>query len=211
MINIAHASTIEKLIQLVPPTLQRIVLIGSTRRDSKVPDPGAAAVRHAEETFLRSQLPGSILHPTMVYGGGSERNVTRILSLVRRWPQWLPLIWPVPGGGKTLVQPVFVDDVAAALVSAATTHAPIARTIVVAGAQPITLADMLRACASACGRRLRIVPVPTSLLIGAARLIAIFSKRGPFSVAELQRSRENKAYDIDTLRTELGVEPRSFH
>ncbi|NNE83110.1 MAG: NAD(P)H-binding protein [Alphaproteobacteria bacterium] len=210
IINIAHASTIKQLIALVPDTCQRLIVVGSTRRDSKVPNLGADQVRHGEVIFLGSGLPGAILHPTMIYGGGSEANITRILALVRRWPRWLPLLWPVPDGGRALVQPVYIDDVAAALVAAVTADGPIARSFVVAGPQPIPLADMLRTCADACGRRLSILPVPTSVLIGAARLVTTLSNRGPFSVAELQRSREDKAYDIDALRTELGVEPRSF-
>lgn len=209
IINIAHASTIEQLIALVPGTCQRLIVVGSTRRDSKVPDRGADQVRHGEAIFLSSGLPGSILHPTMIYGGG-EANVARILALVRRWPRWLPMLWPVPDGGKALVQPVYIDDVASALVAAVTTDASIARSIVVAGPQPVPLADLLRACADACSRRLSILPVPTNVLIGVVRLVALVSNKAPFSIAELQRSREAKAYDIDALRTELGVEPRSF-
>ena len=210
IVNIAHASTIEQLIALVPPTCQRLVVIGSTRRDSKVPNRGADDVRHGEAVFLRSKLPGSMLHPTMIYGGGSERNVTRVLALVRRWPRWLPLIWPVPDGGETLVQPVYFDDVASAIVAAVTADISIARTIVVAGPRPFPVAEMLRACASVYGRRLRILSVPTGVLICIVRMISVFSKKGPFSAAELQRSREDKAYDIDALRSQLGVEPLAF-
>lgn len=210
IINIAHASTIERLIPLVPATCQRLIVIGSTRRYSAVPDRGADDVRNGEKIFHHSKLPGSMLHPTMIYGGDHERNVGRILSLAHKWPRWLPLLWPVPDGGSALVQPVYIDDVVSAIVAAATTDGPIARTIVVAGPRPIPLAEMLRACASVHGRRLRILPVPTIMLIGAARIVAVFSKRGLFSVAELQRSREEKAYDIDALRSQLAVEPRSF-
>lgn len=210
IINIAHASTIEQLIALVPQACQRLIVVGSTRRDSKVPDHGADDVRHGEEVFLHSELPGSMLHPTMIYGGGGEQNVTRVLTLVERWPRWLPLLWPVPDGGKTLVQPVYFDDVASAIVAAVTTDVSTERTIVVAGPRPMPLAEMLRACASVYGRRLFILPVPTSVLTGVVRLLSVFSKKGPFSVAELQRSREDKAYDIDVLRSQLGVEPRPF-
>lgn len=210
IISIAHASTIEMLLTHVPQTCQRLIVLGSTRRDSKVPNRGADDVRHGEAIFLRSELPGCMLHPTMIYGGGSERNISRILALVRRWPRWLPLLWPVPDGGKTLVQPVYFDDVASAIVAAVTTELSLARTVVIAGPQPFPLAEMLRHCASVCGRRLRILPVPTVVLIGAARVVSVFSKRAPFSVAELQRSREDKAYDIEVLKSQLGIEPRPF-
>lgn len=210
IINIAHASTIEQLLTHLPQTCQRLIVVGSTRRDSKVPDRGAEEVRHGEAVFLRSNLPGVMLHPTMIYGGGSERNISRILTLVRRWPRWLPLLWPVPDGGKTLVQPVYFEDVASAIVAAVTTELSLARTIVIAGPRPFPLAEMLHDCALVCGRRLRILPVPAGVLTSAARLISVFSKKCPFSVAEIQRSREDKAYDIEVLRSQLGIEPRPF-
>ena len=210
VINIAHASTIEQLIPLVAPTCERLIVVGSTRCYSAVPDRGADAVRHGEEIFLRSDRRGAMLHPTMIYGGDSERNVTRIFDLVDRWPRWLPLLWPVPDGGKSLVQPVYIDDVESAIIAAATTDSEIARIIVVAGPKPITLAEMLRECANHCGRRLLILPVPAGLLVAVARLLAVTIKSSPFSVAEIQRSREDNAYDINLLRSQLGVEPRSF-
>lgn len=210
VINIGHASTVERLIPLVPPTCQRLITVGSTRRYSAVPDRGTEDVRTGESVFLNSGLPGCMLHPAMIYGGDGEQNITRILALVARWPRWLPLLWPVPGSGDSLMQPVYIDDVASAIVAAVTAETPIARTIVVAGPEPITLADMLRQSAAVYGRRLFIVPVPVNLLIGAVRFWGIFSKKSFFSIAELQRTREDKSYDIDPLRSQLGIEPRSF-
>ena len=94
--------------------------------------------------------------------------------------------------------------------AAATSDSELAQIIVVAGPEPITLAKMLRESAARYGRRLRILPLPTGLLVIVARILTIFLKTSPFSVAELQRSREDKNYDIDLLRSQLGIEPRSF-
>lgn len=210
VINLAHGATTEQIIPLVPPTCRRFVGLGSAWRHSAVPSPGAEGIRRGEEAFLHAGLPGCMLHPTMIYGGDRERNITRIFTLLDRWPRWLLLLWPVPDGGNALMQPIHIDDVASAVVAAATTNASIDRTIVIAGSRPIPLADLLRACAATRGRRLRILPVPTNYLIGAMRFLGMFSKRLPFSVPELQRSQEEKSYDIEPMRSQLGVEPRSF-
>lgn len=210
VINLAHADTTEQLIPLLPPSCQRYIGVGSAWRYSAVPSSGAAGVRRGEAAFLRSGLPGCMLHPTMIYGGDRERNIGRIIALLVRWPRWLPLLWPVPGGGIALTQPVYVDDVASAIVAAATTNVSLDRTIVIAGARALPLAELLRACAAKLDRRLHILPVPTNYLIGAVRLLTMFSIRLPISVAELQRSKEEKSYDIGPMRSQLGVEPRSF-
>ena len=159
VVSLAHASTVTALVTRIPATCQRLVVTGSTMRDSQVPDPRAEAVRRNEAAFRASGLPGSMLHPTMIYGSRNEANVVRVLRLVDRWPRWLPLVWPVPDGGRHRVQPVYVDDVAAAL---------------------------------------------------AARTIRTLTGRSPFSVDELRRTREDKAYDIAPLRRQLGIEPVAF-
>lgn len=210
IINIAHASTIEPLLPLVPATCERLILIGSTRCYSAVPDRAADQVRHGEALFLSSNFSGSVLHPTMIYGGDREQNISRVFRLVDRWPGWLPLLWPVPDGGKALVQPVHIDDLVSAIVAAATLEAPPPQIIVVAGPRPFPLADMLRTCARARGRRLRILPLPVNALIAVARLLSILSGRSPFTVAELERSREDKSFDVEPLRCRLGVKPRAF-
>jgi len=210
IVNMAHAATIEQLLPLVPDSCERLIVLGSTRRDSTVPDWGGQAVRQGEAAFQASGKPGCMLHPTMIYGGDDEQNVQRIIHLVEAWPRWLPLVWPIPGGGKALVQPVHVADVAAAVVGAVTADALTERAIVVAGPYPMPMAQLLRDCATACGRRLFIVPLPVTLLIAVAHILAAVTRASPFSVAELQRSCENKDYNIAALRSQLGVEPRAF-
>lgn len=210
IVSVAHASTIPALLQRLPAHCERLIVTGSTMRDSAVPDPRADAVRRGEAAFRQSGVTGSMLHPTMIYGSRNEANVIRVLRLVDLWPRWLPLVWPVPDGGRSLVQPVHIDDVAAAMTAAVTVE-PVADTvIIVAGPAPFRLADMLRACARLRGRRLFILPLPTAGLIAVARLLRALTGRSPFSVDELLRSRENKAYDITPLRTQLGIEPIAF-
>lgn len=210
IVSVAHAATVPRLLRHVPPDAQRLVVTGSTMRDSAVPDARAEAVRQGEAAFRASGLPGSMLHPTMIYGSRNEANVVRVLRLVDRWPRWLPLVLPVPGGGRSLVQPVYVDDVAAALAAAVTIEPAADPVVVVAGPAPFRLADMLRACARFRGRRLWVLPLPTGLLIAVARALRALVGRSPFSVDELLRSRENKDYDIGPLRRQLGIEPVAF-
>ncbi|NIP87727.1 MAG: FkbM family methyltransferase, partial [Gammaproteobacteria bacterium] len=109
-----------------------------------------------------------------------------------------------------LVQPVFVDDVVAALVAALWRREARGGTIVVAGPQPMTYAHMVRACARALGRRVVIVPVPTALLTAGARLAGAVGAPFPLDEAEIARAGEDKAFDVGDMRERLGVEPRPF-
>ncbi len=67
----------------------------------------------AEQRIAESALDWTILRPTMIYGAPGDRNLSRLLPLLRRAP-----VLPVPGGGH-LQQPVHVADVAHAVLAAA--------------------------------------------------------------------------------------------
>lgn len=210
VVSLAHARFTRAVLAALPPGCERAVLTGSVRKFSKIPDSGAQAVRAGEAAFAASGRPGVMLHPSMIYGAPDDRNVGRILRLIRRWPKGLPLSVPLPDGGRHLVQPVFIDDMVAAVFGALTRDEAPGPPIVVAGPEPITYAEMVRTCARALGRRAVVVPIPTAAAAGIARCAAALGVRLPFEAAELRRAGEDKRFDITDMRRRLGVTPRPF-
>ena len=210
VVSLAHARFTAAVLAGLPAGCERVVLTGSIRRFSRLDDAAAAAVRAGEEAFAASGRPGVMLHPSMIYGAPEDRNVNRLLRLVRRWPPWLPLVLPLPGGGRHLVQPVHVDDMVAALAAALTRPEAPGPPIVVAGPEPISYAAMARACAAALGRRAFILPLPLPILTAAAGLLARLGRRPPFDAAELRRATEDKRFDVADMERRLGVRPRGF-
>ena len=209
VVSLAHARYTATLLGALPATCRRVVLTGSTRKFTTLADPAADAVRAGEAALLASGRPGVMLHPSMIYGAPDDRNVNRLLRLFRRWPRVLPVVVPLPDGGRHLVQPVFVDDVVEAF-AAAVDRPEVTGAIVVAGPEPISYAGFVRACAAAVGRRIRILPVPSAPLARLAALLSAAGLRPPFDAAELRRAAESKRNDISDLRQKLGVSPRPF-
>lgn len=210
VVSLAHARYTAAVLTGLPEGCERVVLTGSIRRFSRLDDPAADAVRAGEAAFAASGRPGVMLHPSMIYGAPEDRNVNRLLRLIRRWPRWLPLVLPLPGGGRHLVQPVHVDDMIAALVAALTRREAPGPPIVVAGPEPISYAAMARACAAALGRRAFILPLPLPILIATAGLLTRLGRRAPFDAAELRRATEDKRFDVADMEGRLGVRPRGF-
>jgi nucleoside-diphosphate-sugar epimerase len=99
VVSCAHARYTDTILKACAPGTP-VVLTGSTWRFSKVPNPAADQVRAAERVFLAGSNPGVMLHSTMIYGGHQERNVQRLLSMLKRFP-----IIPIPGGGRQVVRP----------------------------------------------------------------------------------------------------------
>src|SRR5689334_22018596 len=207
---LAHARYATEILAAVPESCRRVVLTGSVRKFTQLPDAAADAVRAGESRLLASGRPGVMLHPSMIYGAPEERNINRVLGLFQRFPSWLPIPVPLPGGGRHTVQPVFVDDMVAAMVGAIERPQAEGSPVIVAGPQPITYREMVEHCAAAVGRRVIVLPLPLSLIKSALSFAERLGIKLPFSAIELTRATENKAFDVSPLRDRLGVEPRAF-
>lgn len=210
VISLAHARFTEAVLAGLPDTCDRVVLTGSTRKFTRLPDPAADAVRAGEARFAAFDRPGVMLHPSMIYGAPDDRNVNRILRYIQAWPRWLPVLVPLPGGGQNLVQPVFVDDVIDAFAAAATRVDAPSEAIIVAGPKPMSYAEMVRDCAAAVGRRVIIIALPAGFLTIAVRIAAALGLRMPVGPTELARAGEDKVFEVETLRLRLGVTPIPF-
>ena len=208
VISLAHARFTAAVLAALPASCERLVLTGSVRKYSTLDDPAAEAVRAGEAAFLDSGRRGVMLHPSMIYGAPDDRNVGRVLRLLRRWPKALPIVVPLPHAGRHTVQPVFVDDMVDAVCGALTRAEAVGPSIDVVGPEPITYARLVEICGAALGRRAVVTPFP-----GAAGLVAAAARIGlrlPFDAAELRRATESKRLDPAAMRERLGVTPRPF-
>ena len=117
---------------------------------------------------------------------------------------------PVPGGGRQLQQPVHVEDLAGAVLTAAERPEAARRRYDVAGPEPLTFAEVLRASAVAVGGRVHLMPVPLAPVIALTRGYERVSRRPRIRVEQWQRLAEDKAFPIDAAARDLNYAPRPF-
>jgi uncharacterized protein YbjT (DUF2867 family) len=158
----------------------------------------------AEHAICAAAFDWTILRPTMIYGDPGDRNLSRLLPLLRR-----ARVLPIPGG-RHLQQPVHAADVADAVLAAAERPAAAGHTYDVAGPEPLTFAELLRTSAHAVASRTRFVPVPLSPVLAAARGYELVSRNPRIRVEQVRRLAEDKAFAIDHAVHDLGYAPRSF-
>jgi len=186
--------------------VRRAVFVSTTAIFTKLNAPSKAVRVAAEDRIRASKLDWTILRPTMIYGTEGDRNLSRLVA----WIQRRSIVF-VPGGGRHLVQPVHVEDVAEACVRAVDADVAIGREYAVSGGAPLTFLELIDALGHAVGRK-RVwkfkIPTPIAKL-GAWLTRPLLGKRG-ISPEQIDRLNEDKAFPHDDLTRDLGLQPRTF-
>ena len=199
--HLAHVRFTASVVAALPAGVERLVVVSSLRALSRVPCPSVDAVLQGEAALADCPAPWTILRPSMIFGPGDDRNLSRLAATLRRWP-CIPV-----AGARCLHQPVFVEDVIDAILACPGRAAAAGRTYAIAGPEALTYADLIAAVGAAVGRRPRRVPVPAAAV---AALLAIAEKCRvslPISASQVRRLLEDKAYDIGPARRDLGFAP----
>ncbi len=185
--------------------LKRAVFVSTTAIFTKLPAPSKQVRMAAEDTITASGLDWTIIRPTMIYGAPGDRNISRLVGLVRRTPAL-----PIPGDGSHLQQPVHVEDLAATIVNAAERDVAIGKAYDVGGPEPISFHRILEETCVAARRSPKFIKMP----IGATRrVLAMYEGVLPnprLKVEQLDRLEEDKVFDISEARRDLDHAPRSF-
>ena len=159
----------------------------------------------AEQAITTSGLDYTILRPTMIYGTPRDRNMWRLIRLVRR----LPVI-PIFGDGKYLQQPIHVGDVAAAVLGCVQTSATIGKAYNIAGAHPLTYNDVVDTIATALHKRVFKAHIPAAPVVAMLKLFERLKLPFPIKAEQVLRLNEDKAFEYTEAQRDFGFRPISF-
>lgn len=123
----------------------------------------AQSKREAEKIVAGSGLDWTIVRPTMIFGRGSPA-----LDGLRRLAS-LPVV-PVFGNGRALLEPIFVDDLSAAMAALLDERASYRCVVEIGGPEAAPMEELLlrirRAMGVANGRVVRLPARPIAALLG---------------------------------------------
>lgn len=159
----------------------------------------------SENAIRESGIAYTIIRPSMIYGTEKDRNMTKLLRFLNRWP-----VFPIFGRGDNLMQPIYVQDLADGIL-ASIFQEELSRNkeYNLCGPFSLTYRELLRCCLNALNRKVRLIHIPQSLAEMAA---AIGEKIPGFPITKEQvmRLSEDKCFDIQLAVKELGFSPRPF-
>jgi len=110
----------------------------------------------AETHVTDSELEWVIFRPSVVFGDGGE-----FVSFTKKLAP--PFVTPLPGGGSTRFQPIWVGDLVPMLAESLEADEHVGQTYELGGPDVLTLADVAKLAHSADGRSVTVVPVPMGL------------------------------------------------
>ncbi|MBL8063372.1 MAG: NAD(P)H-binding protein [Anaerolineales bacterium] len=185
--------------------VRRVVFISTTAIFTQL-NAGSKSVRLAAENAIQaSRLDYTILRPTMIYGNPRDRNMWRLI----RWLRITPII-PIFGDGESLQQPIFVDDVAQAVLLALKTDVTIGRSYNIAGKDPLTYNQVIDTVATAINKRVWKIHMPYRPIVRLLQFIERMRIRLPIKAEQVLRLNENKAFSYEEAQRDFGFSPRSF-
>ncbi|MEE2657976.1 MAG: NAD-dependent epimerase/dehydratase family protein [Candidatus Latescibacterota bacterium] len=205
VLHLAHIRYAEPVCAAVDrKAIQHIVLISSLRACSCVPSASTDEVREGERIALASGLPTTVLRPSMIYGPGDDRNISRLVVQLQR-RRLIPMI-----GTECLHQPVLVDDVVEAILACAGKTQTIGRRYAIAGAEALSTRKLVTAVGEVVGVRPVGIPLPGGLVASALLLLQKIGLRLPITADQVRRLQEDKQYSNEPASADFGYQPCSF-
>lgn len=216
VISLAPLPTVQFAINVAKSLkAKRIIAFGSTGRFSKALSTSAierdfvARQEHAESLFSNEceaiGIGWTLFRPTMIYGADTDLNVAFITSLIRRFG-----FFPVPFGAGGLRQPVHVDDLAGACVSALSHEVTINQAYNLGGGEILRFPEFIRRIFISQGKRPFLVPVPKVLFFQLVNLIQMFPKTTFVRKEMVERMYHDLIADNGAAKIDFGYAPRPF-
>jgi len=156
------------------------------------------------ETAVQAAFPGAIIVRPAVMFGPDDGFLTRILALLRILPAY-----PMFGDGRAMLQPAYVDDVAAAISRVLLQDETPYRIYELAGPRVYSYEDLLRTIARGAGLRSVLIRMPFALWYALAGLAEILPQPALTRAQVELMQVDTVASDWPGFR-ELGISPRSL-
>ena len=149
-------------------------------------------------------FPVTVLRPGMVYGPGDMHH--------------LGLYWTIKKGyfflinsGKSYLDPVFVEDVVCALMTAAEKPHTSGEIYIIVGPRPVTVCELAQTIAGALGRSASFPNIPKGIAMALARILSYTSRlihfEPPLTASRVKLLTESRVCSIEKAREQLSYEP----
>jgi len=195
----AHLSTTHAVVEAAKQSaIKKIVVVSATGADEASSNGFWRTKGQAEAIVRSSGLPYTILRVPILLGAGTEGAAALKRNASQKKVKLID-------GGRTLQQPLFVDDVARAALIACQPSVAKNRTLEFVGPVSLSEREMVERACRLLGREVRVSSVPKGLLRFVLTIRKLAGKRG-FSVDALDVITADTRLDPVEASRELGFQ-----
>jgi NADH dehydrogenase len=156
----------------------------------------------AENHIRNSSLPFTILRSAVLFG--PDDSLTTSLAMLMAGS---PLFFPIPGDGSTVMQPLWVEDLATCIGWSLDEEETKGGTFELGGPEYFTLRQIVTMVMRAASITRIIVPTRPPYLRGVSWLMERALRYSPVSTNLLDYLAVNRTTDLDTLPRLFGLSP----
>lgn len=159
----------------------------------------------AENIIINSGIDYTILRTGLVYGPGDEftQNLAKLIRMS-------PLLILVPGEGKMLVQPIWVNDLVTSLLWSLDLQESKNRVIEVGGPEQLSFYEVVETVARAIHKKPKILPSNMIYLGILTQFLQGMKKKFPINTLWFDYLAENRVADLDSMPRHFGINPARF-
>jgi nucleoside-diphosphate-sugar epimerase len=157
-----------------------IVHVSSSVINSLADDFYTRSKQEQEDLVRASPHAWLVLRPTLMFGWFDRKHLGWLSRFMARSP-----VFPVPGHGDYLRQPLYAGDFCAIILSAIENRIS-GECINISGKEKMSYLDIVRSIKQITGNRTVVLRIPYRLFYWLLRVYSWFDKDPPFTVSQLQ-------------------------
>jgi nucleoside-diphosphate-sugar epimerase len=181
-----------------------LVHISSSVVESVANDYYTNTKKEQEDMVLESGISAPILRPTLMFGWFDRKHLGWLSRFMKKVP-----IFPIPGNGKYMRQPLYSADFCDIIISCIENNIQSGR-YNISGHENIDYIDMIREIKKAINSKTLIVRIPYQLFYFLLWIWALFDKNPPFTTQQLKALTASDEFEVIDWPNIFDVEYTSF-
>jgi len=196
--------------------VKRLIAFSSTSVFTKIDSSSGAerkligSIREAEYATAKSckrlDISWTIFRPTLIYGKGTDQNISFIMSMIRNFG-----FFPVAGDGFALRQPVHADDLAQAVLGVLKKEKTFDRAYNLSGGETLAYRDMVERIFASLNKKPRIFCINPFLYKCVITMIRKILPRYAFvKTSMVDRMSRDMVFEHLDAKKDFDYSPRNF-
>ena len=181
-----------------------LVHISSSVVESVADDFYTNTKKDQEKLVVDSGIPCPILRPTLMFGWFDRKHLGWLSRFMKKVP-----VFPIPGDGKYMRQPLYVGDFCDIIISCIE-HPDIRGIFNISGHEQVDYIDIIREIRKATKAKTPIVRIPYGLFYALLWTWALFDRNPPFTTQQLAALSAKDEFEVIDWPGIFGVRATPF-